>query len=292
MTGDAARKLVYLAKASGLYLGAAPCSLLSETAQTLGKAIRDGVIGKVRLVYANFDDGMIAPVMRPWSWLNDFGAPWPAKDEFEVGCTFEHAGYVLTWLGAFFGPARRVTSFASTQLPDKGIAVEKMAPDFTVGCIEYDDAIVARVTCGLIAPKDKSLTIVGDTGVLHVRDVRNDAGPVFLRRPHAPGFLERVIKRINRSIPLPVTGEEWGFQTRLPLLRQPTGGFVSAGKPVDFCRGPAEMASAIRQNRPSRLSAEFAAHITEIVEALQNPQPDSAGHIVISSFNVGQSDIR
>ncbi len=286
MTGQAARELVDLAKARGLYLGAAPCSLLSETAQTLGRAIRDGVIGKVRLVYANFDDGMIAPVMRPWSWLNDFGAPWPAKDEFEVGCTFEHAGYLLTWLGAFFGPARKVTSFASTQLPDKGIAVEKMAPDFTVGCIEYDDAIVARVTCGLVAPKDKSLTIVGDSGVLHVRDVRNDAGPVFLRRPHAPGFLERAIKRISRTIPLPVTGEEWGFQNRLPLVRTPQGRFVSTGKPVDFCRGPAEMAAAIREQRPCQLSAEFAWHITEIVEALQHPQTDSARSSMLSSFTM------
>ena len=49
----------------------------------------------MRLVYANFDDGMIAPKTAPWLWRNEAGVAWPAKDEFEVGCTFEHAGYLF-----------------------------------------------------------------------------------------------------------------------------------------------------------------------------------------------------
>ena len=155
--------------------------MLSETAQTVWKALREGAIGRVRLVYANFDDGMIAPKLSPWSWTNESGVPWPAKDEFEVGCTYEHAGYVLTWLAAFFGPATKVTSFASCLITDKGIAVDVMAPDFTVGCIEYPGGVVARVTCGLVAPKDKSLTIIGDDGILSIANVRNDVCPVYVR---------------------------------------------------------------------------------------------------------------
>ena len=57
-----------------------------------------------------------------------------------------------------------------------------MAPDLTVGCIEYPDGVVARVTCSLIAPRDKSITIIGDDGILSVPDVRNDAGPVYFKR--------------------------------------------------------------------------------------------------------------
>ena len=191
-----ARELLELAKSKGLYLSSAPCSVLSETAQTLWKALRENIIGKVRLIYANFDDGMIAPNLSPWNWRNESGVAWPAKDEFEVGCTYEHAGYILTWLAAFFGPALRVTSFASCLIPDKGIPVEKMAPDFTVGCIEYGDNIVARLTCSLVAPKDKSLTIIGDGGVLSVPNVRNDVfcnssasskATAFARRARAPG---------------------------------------------------------------------------------------------------------
>ncbi|HET6407547.1 MAG TPA: Gfo/Idh/MocA family oxidoreductase, partial [Chthoniobacteraceae bacterium] len=172
--GEAAQ-LVELAESKGLYLASAPCSMLSETAQTMWKALKDGVVGKTRLVYANFDDGLIAPKLSPWTWLNDTGAPWPAKDEFEVGCTYEHAGYILTWLAAFFGPARSVTAFSSCQIPNKGKPVDIMAPDFSVGCIEYADGVVARVTCGLVAPRDKSFTIIGDEGIISTAHVRDEA---------------------------------------------------------------------------------------------------------------------
>src|SRR5258708_834115 len=59
MDSERARDLVALADRAGVYLGCAPCSLLSETAQTVLKALREGVIGRVRLVYASFDEGMI-----------------------------------------------------------------------------------------------------------------------------------------------------------------------------------------------------------------------------------------
>jgi predicted dehydrogenase len=150
MSFSEAKELVDLAENNQLYLSSAPCSLLSETAQTIWKALKDGAVGRPRLVYANFDDGMIAPKQSPWEWRNGLGAAWPAKDEFEVGCTYEHAGYVLTWLAAYFGPALRVTSFSSCQIPEKGIEVDQMAPDFSVGCIEYQDGVVARVTCSLV----------------------------------------------------------------------------------------------------------------------------------------------
>ena len=217
----------------GLYLASAPCSLLSETAQTVWKAIKDGAVGKVRLVYANFDDGMIAPNLAPWTWTNDCGVPWPAKDEFEIGCTYIHAGYVLTWLAAFFGPAKTVTSFSSCQIPDKGISVDGMAPDFSVGCIEYDDGIVARVTCGLVAPRDKSLTIIGDEGIIYTDTSVTMQAPVYVQHIPTRGRLERHraadesasgngCSRICRSA-LGV-GEEWHFKRKYPFARKPSGG--------------------------------------------------------------------
>ena len=203
--------------------------------------------------------------------------PWPAKDEFEVGCTYEHAGYVLTWLAAFFGPALSVTSFASCQIPDKGIPVQHMAPDFSVGCIEYADGVVARITCGLVAPRDKSLTAIGDEGVLFVGDLRNDAGPVMVRGSKLERWQSSIVRRtqwlhrwLEARIPWP--GGEAMFQRQYPLVRKPGGRMVGPGKPVDFMRGPAEMAEAIREKRPCRLSAQFGAHIVETIEALQYPE--------------------
>ncbi|MBI4470322.1 MAG: Gfo/Idh/MocA family oxidoreductase [Acidobacteria bacterium] len=287
MDAEQAARLVALAQREGLYLASAPCSVLSETAQTVWKALRDGVIGKVRLVYANFDEGMIAPKLSPWRWRTDSGVPWPAKDEFEVGCTYEHAGYVLTWLAAFFGPALRVTSFASCQIPDKGIAVDSMAPDFTVGCIEYADGVVARVTCGLVAPKDKSLRIIGDDGVLTVANVRNDMCPVYVRPTPPPrrwAGIERRVNRLRRALHLPHAEEEWYYQRGLPLVSQPPVRFANEGKPVDFCRGPAEMVAAIQERRPCRLSAELGLHMTELIETLQWPERSGGRCKIKSTF--------
>lgn len=286
-----ARRLAELAARKNVRLGCAPCSVLSDTAQTLGKAIRDGVVGKIRLVYANFDDGMIAPGMKPWKWKSDTGIPWPAKDEFEVGCCYEHSGYFLTWLAAFFGQARRVTAFASCQIADKGISVDKMAPDFSVGCIEFDEGVVARVTAGLVAPEDKSLMIVGDDGYIVVPHLRNDKGNVLIHRNPGRGHsvadrlclwgrsnFRKGAARLNLSI------GDMGLYERYP--RVDLGPFAHAGhgKPVDFFRGPQDMLNCLRMNEPHRLSAELGVHIIEVTEALQYPERFSYQRVIESGF--------
>jgi predicted dehydrogenase len=287
MDAAGARELVDLARQKNVYLASAPCSMLGETAQTVWKALREGVTGEVRLVYANFDDGMIAPKLSPWSWKNESGIPWPAKDEFEVGCTYEHAGYILTWLAAFFGPALNVTAFGACLLHDKGVAVDSMAPDFTVGCIEYGNGVVARVTCSLVAPKDKSLTIIGDDGVLTIPDVRNDVCPVYLRRippDRWRGAIERRLNNWRRFLRLPGSEVDWHFWRRYPLVRKPVGRFVSRDKATDFCRGPAELADAIQEQRACRLSAQLGWHITELIESLQYPERFGFRRMLTSTF--------
>jgi predicted dehydrogenase len=286
MDATSARELVELSRYKKVYLASAPCSLLSETAQTVWKALREGVIGRIRLVYANFDDGMIAPAHSPWLWQNESGIPWPAKDEFEVGCTYEHAGYVLTWLAAFFGPATRVTSFASCLIKEKGIEVDAMAPDFTVGCIEYADGVAARVTCSLVAPKDKSLTIIGDDGILSVANVRNDICPVFVRSIPASRWREAIERRVNKLRKwFPSWDTEWHIWRQYPMVRKPPPRLLGGDKPVDFSRGPAEMADAIRHKRPCRLSPELGWHITELIEHLQYPERFGSRRELVSSFD-------
>lgn len=287
MDAKDAKLLVALARERNLYLASAPCSLLSEAAQTVWKALREGVIGRVRLVYANYDDGIIGPQHAPWDWRNESGVAWPAKDEFEVGCAYEHSGYVLTWLAAFFGPVRRMTSFAACVAPDKGIDVDAMAPDFTVGCLEFDQGVVARVTCGLMAPVDKSLTIIGDQGIISVSNVRNDWARVRIRSAHLSRWrapLERRINWLRKRLSLIGEGREWQIWDTYRLHIRSPGPFVSAGKPVDFCRGPAEVAQAIREGRPCRLSAELGLHLTELIERLQYPERFGASQQLESEF--------
>ena len=58
---------------------------------------------------------------------------------------------------------------------------------------------------------------------------------------------------------------------QLPLVREAT--FESEWPlDMDFARGVAEQAAAIREGRPPRLSARFSLHVNEVVLAMQ-PRP-------------------
>jgi predicted dehydrogenase len=291
MTSDKAAELVTLARAKKRYLATAPCSLLGETAQTMWKALHEDIIGPVRLVYASFDDGMVHR-FDPGNWRSVSGAPWPAKDEFETGCTYEHAAYVLSWLAAFFGPARRVQSYASIRIRDKGIAVDSMAPDFTVGCIEYDNDVVARVTCSIVAPLDKSIVIVGERGTLYTKYVRNDASPVYIEKTppnetvtSIANRLRPLMVRIEGMLRLPFSITALKFERKYPYARKPDFRGSKSNKPVDFLRGPAEMAEAIREGRPCRLSPELGLHMTELIETLQYPERFESPRTINSRFD-------
>ena len=115
---EQARELIALAEKLGLRLSGAPSNAMSDTTQTMWKAVRDGAVGDVRIVYAEFDDNVIYR-MYPEIWRSRTGAPWPYLHEYEWGCTYEHVGYHLTWLCAIFGPVESVTAFSKQILPDK-----------------------------------------------------------------------------------------------------------------------------------------------------------------------------
>jgi predicted dehydrogenase len=257
MSFEDAQHLVALAQQNGLYLSCAPCNLLGETAQTLWKALREQAVGSVRLVYAEMDDGLLH-TMPYRQWQSSSGTPWPSKDEFEVGCTMEHAGYYVTWLAAFFGPVTSLTAFASCQVSDKqtDLPLEpNNAPDFSVACLQFASGVVARLTCSIVAPHDHALKIIGDQGILYTRDCWFYNSPVFVRRSLT---LRRktFLNPLSRKYPL----------VRSSQQKQKT----KKGQQMDYARGVAELADAIQQKRPCRLSAEFSLHVNEVVLAIQN----------------------
>jgi len=262
------------ARAAGMRIGAAPCNLLGEASQTLWKAIRDGKIGRPVLAYAELDDGMVHRANYQ-TWVSRSGRVWPARGEFETGCTFEHAGYALTVLCGMFGPVRRVTSFAALLIPDKKAEppLAHPAPDFSVGMLEFDNGVVARLTNSIVAPYEHRFRVVGEDGALDIREPWDYSCPVVLRRP-SEGRISRILER-----------RFGGFGgSRVPHVRAtPFKG--GRGKPtMDFMRGVAELAAAIRDNRPSRLDEDFAVHITEVTEVLQYPERFARPHSVQSSF--------
>jgi predicted dehydrogenase len=279
MVFEEAEALVRLAESRGLHLSSAPCSLLGETAQTMWKALRNNVIGKVRLVYAELDGGLLHRKNFK-EWRSDSGAAWPYKDEFEVGCTMEHAGYFATWLMAFFGPATAVTSFASIRVPDKlpNEPLDVMTPDFSVACIEFTSGVVARLTCGIVAPRDHSLQIIGDDGVLATDEGWDYGSPVYLKlhtKPIHRGLRQKVMRRLLGS-----TQEEYPAVRKTNLHHR----YVNSSHQMDQARGVAELAGAISENRPCRLSTRFSLHCTEIALAIQYPQLMGCPRRLKSSF--------
>jgi predicted dehydrogenase len=271
MTIAEAKELVALAEQRGLQLSSAPCSVLSETAQTLWKALRENVVGQVRLVYAEMDDGLLHK-MPYQQWLSESGIPWPYKDEFEIGCTLEHAGYCVTWLTAFFGPAETVTAFSSCLVPDKETDVvldPPDTPDFSVACIKFASGVVVRLTCGIVAPHDHSLRMFGDCGVLGIKDSWFYGEPVYIRRR----------LRLRRRVFLSP------FKQKYPLVKKPPKFNYRAALQMDFCRGVAEMAEAITQRRPNRLSREFSLHNNELVLAIQNALETGGAYQLTTTFD-------
>lgn len=264
-----AEELVDLAEKRGLYISSAPCNLLGETAQTIWKALREKAIGRVRLVYAEMDDGLVHKM--PYKkWSSESGIPWPYKDEFEVGCTLEHAGYYVTWLAAFFGPAQTVTAFSSCLIPDKetDVPLAMEAPDFSVACIQFASGVVARLTCGIVAPHDHTLEIIGDEGILCTKDCWYYRSPVYIKR--------RI--RIRRKMFI----SPW--KRKYPLVGKATRYRYRGSQQMDFCRGVAELAAAVREKRPCRLSSRFSLHVNEIVLAIHNALDTGSPYKISSSF--------
>lgn len=249
-----ARELHALASEKGLLLASAPCSVLGEAAQLMWAAVREGVAGAPRLIYAELDDGFI-PQAPTEAWLSESGAPWPREDEFRVGCTLEHAGYYLTWLIAMFGPIRTVVAASADLIPGKLPSGDASAPDFSVGTLFFESGVVARLTCSIIARHDHRLRIICDGGTLEMSAAWTNTAPVRFR----PRL------RIRRRL------VEHPFPRRLKAAgpthpKVPRRGAAA----MNFALGPIEMLEALAEDRRCRLSADFALHLTEVTLALQN----------------------
>lgn len=274
MSFTEATALVDLAIKRDLRLISAPCSLLGETAQTVWKALRENRVGKVRLVYAEMDDGLVHRM--PFrKWTNASGTPWPFKDEFEIGCTLEHAGYYLPWLTAFFGPAQSVTAFSSCLVPDKlpDAHLEPAdTPDFSVALIQFASGIVARLTCSIVAPHDHSLRIIGDDGVLYVDDCWYYRAPVYTRR--LVTFRRRTfLSPLRQRVKLAASGRRQQVKIR-------------GAQNMDFCRGIAAMAAAIAAKEPCHhFSERFSLHNTELALAIHNAREGGSKVILTTTFD-------
>jgi predicted dehydrogenase len=228
---EEARELVELAHARGVRLSSAPATLLGEAQQSAWKLVRDGAIGRVRVAYAEANWGRLE------RWHPD------PTSLYRVGPLVDVGVYPMTILTAMFGPVRRVQAYGTIVEPDRvrgdGRPFRVDAPDFVVASLELADGVAARVTASFYVPasKQRGLELHGDAGSLYM-----PTWDVF-----------------DTSVELQERGGE--YET-VELLREAYHG-------IDWSRALQDLAAAIAEGRPHRMSGEHAAHIVEVLEGAQ-----------------------
>ena len=211
----------------------APCGHLSEMAETVAHHLAQKPIGKIYAIYAEMDDGLMHK-MAYEKWRNDFGVPWPGKNEFESGSTLEHAGYTLCLLQKWFGKAHIKSVTQHRTIADKIIPLHKLTSDFSCAILEYADDVIARVTCSIVATKDRKIRIFGELGVITIGDIWRYDSPVKMQK-----FV--TIRRKTLLSPIK--------QTLKPVKTSFPKAPKTAAAQMDFCRGIQQLADLKQSDR-------------------------------------------
>jgi predicted dehydrogenase len=226
-----AQELVALAKAKNLYLGGAPITFLGEAQQSAMKYIRDGKLGTVRMVYAEVNHGRIE------SWHPNPGPFYAVGPNLDVGV------YPLAFLTALFGPAKRLSAFATTLSPNRvtkdGTPFKVAAPDFYVIHIEFSGGTFVRLTTNFyVSSKSRQgegLEFHGDTGSLHLESWFSANCNLYY------ADFEKAYEKIPSFKPTEVG--------------------------IDWAVGLQDFTDSIKTGKTSRVTGDHAAHVVEILEA-------------------------
>ncbi|HET6386321.1 MAG TPA: Gfo/Idh/MocA family oxidoreductase [Armatimonadota bacterium] len=247
MTYEEARRVVELAHQKGLRLSCSPITFMGEAQQTAWKVIRDGKLGPVRVSFAEVNWGRIE------AW---HPAPGPF---YEVGALFDVGVYPLTLLTTIFGPARRATAFGKVLFPDRvtreGVPFHIETPDLVIAAIGFENGMVVRLTTDFYVGHHTK-----QTGI----EFHGDKGSVYLSS--------------WQSFDAAVEFAEFGKSYEpVPYVKTPYEG-------TEWARALVEMADAIAENRPQRATGEQAAHVVEILCAIQQAYRDERPVGIVSNF--------
>ncbi|MBI3829818.1 MAG: Gfo/Idh/MocA family oxidoreductase [Planctomycetes bacterium] len=242
-----AKELCDLADQKKLRLSSSPMTYMGEAQQTVWKAIRDGKLGKVRLVYCEVNWGRVEG--------------WHPNPEpfFDVGALWDVGVYPLTLITTYFAPVRKVVAFGKVLYPDRktkeGRAFKVTTNDWVSAALELADGTVARLTTSFYTGhngKQKGLEFHGDKASVWLGSFQDFHAPVEfaeIEKPYAP----------------------------LPYVRPPYQG-------VEWGRAMVELAEAIGENRPQRPTGRQAAHVVEVLEAISTSCREGRPVAVNSEF--------
>jgi len=273
LSKEQSEELFSLAQQRNLLISGAPCSVLSTSAQNMTKAIKTQSIGKPRLVHIEMEDGPIH-LMGPGKWKNSFGIPWPVHSEFTLGSSIEHLGYALSWALFLFGSVENCISSSYCVLPEKLIGQKTYSStDYSVAVLKHSSGVVTRITCGIIAPMNRSITVVGEKGYLQIDDIWDNKSPV-----RKLIFSETKLKAARKAI----LAKTWvgrflfGLKPKIissNILHGPSSKWVQRNNmKMDYLLGVNDLAEAILNNRPPQLSPELILEVNLLTLKINNDQ--------------------
>lgn len=230
------QELCDLAEAHYVRLGVAPDTFLGAGIQTARYIVDKGLIGTPlsAVVSLNRDFDVYADI---FPHMNQAGGSLP----FDTGC------YYMTALANILGPAKRVTSFGRKYQPERvGKRVDKpwfgekstvAADNILTAVVEYANGTLATVHFNSenILTEVPQLDIYGSDGTLNMGDPNNFDSQNYLQKPQ------------NERTAFPFTH---GYRENSRGL------------------GAADMAWAIRQDRPHRASMTMAYHVFELIHGM------------------------
>lgn len=229
------KKLAEAARAKGLRIGAAPDTFLGGGHQAARALIDEGVIG--------IPVGGTATFMCPGHerWHPNPGFYY----EIGGGPVLDMAPYYITDLVNLLGPVAQVAGFAATprseriitSQPRNGERIPVHVPTHVAGVMRFENGAIVQLAMSfdVAGHKHVPIEIYGTEGTLIVPDPNKFAGPV------------EFLKKGGQFEDQPVTA---------PYA---DGNYRSIGV--------ADLAFAIRSNRPHRANGDLALHVLEVMEA-------------------------
>jgi predicted dehydrogenase len=231
------KRLADAAMAKGLRIGAAPDTFLGGGHQTARAIIDEGAIGQPVGGTATF----MCPGHERWH-------PNPAF-YYEVGGgpMLDMGPYYITGLVNLLGPVSQVAGFAVTPRserivtsePRKGERIPVQVATHVAGVMAFANGAVVQIgmSFDVAGHKHVPIEVYGTEGTLIVPDPNRFEGSVeYLKKGGA-------------------------FETRAVTAPYADGNYRSLGV--------ADMAHAIRSNRPHRANGSLALHVLEVMEAFQ-----------------------
>lgn len=260
------KELMELANKKGLYLGAAPDTVLGAGLQTARKIIDAGLIGKVTSCFASVNRNQPLNSEAFRFIQNGAGGAFP----LDVGV------YYVAALLSLLGNVEAVSGYsAPAPMHEKEMLFmenkdrwQLEGSNLMAGALKFKNGVLGTIHFnGLSVNVEKPvISIYGTEGILQLGDPNTFSGEVTLIRAN-------------------------GEECKMPFTHGYDGSVV-LDNPTPFEAmyghrgvGAAEMAWALRNRRPCRCSKEFAFHTLEVLQGIDRASKTGNSYQMTSEFH-------